>query len=118
VFDVAAALSTEKEPRSIAMTEIAERAGVAVTTLYGRWREVGSLLLEVAVGQLNREQPLPDTGSRWGSAVLAQKIATALRSKRGSALFKVIVQVRREAASVTRHVCGLWSRGSSKLRRC
>ena len=91
VFDVAAALLTEKEPGSIAMTEIAERAGVAVTTLYRRWREVGSLLLEVAVGQLNREHPLPDTGSRWGSAVLAQKIATALRSKRGSALFKVIV---------------------------
>ena len=61
VFDVAAALLTEKEPGSVAMTEIAERAGVAVTTLYRRWREVGSLLLEVAVGQLDREHPLPDT---------------------------------------------------------
>ena len=92
VFDVAAALLTEKEPGSIAMTEIAERAGVAVTTLYRRWREVGSLLLEVAVGQLNREHPLPDTGSLGGDLrVWAQKIATALRSKRGSALFKVIV---------------------------
>ena len=92
MFDVAAALLTEKEPGSIAMTEIAERAGVAVTTLYRRWREVGSLLLEVAVGQLNREHPLPDTGSLSGDLrVWAQKTATALRSKRGSALFKVIV---------------------------
>jgi AcrR family transcriptional regulator len=50
------------------------------------------LLLEVAVDQLNREHPLPDTGSldedlrAW-----AQKIAAALRSKRGFAFFKVIV---------------------------
>ena len=92
MFDVAAALSTEKEPRSIAMTEIAERAGVAVTTLYRRWREVGSLLLEVAVGQLNREHPLPDTGSLDGDLrAWAQRIAAGLRSKRGSALFKVII---------------------------
>jgi AcrR family transcriptional regulator len=92
VFDAAAALLAEKEPGSIAMTEIAERAGVAVTTLYRRWREVGGLLLEVAVGQLNREHPLPDTGSLAGDLrVWAQKIATGLRSKRGVALFKVIV---------------------------
>jgi AcrR family transcriptional regulator len=92
VFDVAAALLAEKEPGSIAMTEIAERAGVAVTTLYRRWHEVGSLLLEVAVDQFNRQNPLPDTGSLGGDLrVWAQKIATVLRSKRGSALFKVIV---------------------------
>jgi AcrR family transcriptional regulator len=92
VFKATAALLAEKEPDSLTMTEIAERAGVAATSLYRRWGEVGILLLEVAVDQLNREHPLPDTGSLDGDLrTWAQRIATGLRSKRGSALFKVIV---------------------------
>jgi len=92
VFEAAAALLVEKEPGSLNMTEIAERAGVAATSLYRRWGEVGILLLEVAVDQLNREHPLPDTGSLDGDLrAWAQRIAAALRSRRGFAFFKVIV---------------------------
>jgi AcrR family transcriptional regulator len=92
VFEAAAALLVEKEPGSLTMTEIAERAGVAATSLYRRWGEVGILLLEVTVDQLDREHPLPDTGSLDGDLrAWAQRIAAGLRSKRGSALFKVIV---------------------------
>ena len=92
VFEAAAALLMEKEPGSLNMTEIAERAGVAATSLYRRWGEVGALLLEVVVDQLNREHPLPDTGSLDGDLrVWAQRISTALRNKRGFAFFKVIV---------------------------
>jgi AcrR family transcriptional regulator len=91
VFEAAATLLVEKGPGSLNMTEIAERAGVAATSLYRRWGEVGILLLEVAVDQLNREHPLPDTGTLEGDLRMwAQRIATGLRSKRGSALFKVI----------------------------
>jgi AcrR family transcriptional regulator len=90
-FESAAALLVEKGPGSLSMTEIAERAGVAATSLYRRWGDVGSLLLEVAVGQLSREHPLPDTGSLDGDLrAWAQKVAAGLRSRRGSALFNVI----------------------------
>lgn len=92
VFEAASALLAQKEPDSLTMTEIAERAGVAATSLYRRWGEVGVLLLEVAADQLNREHPLPDTGTLDGDLrIWAQRIAAGLRSKRGSALFKVIV---------------------------
>ena len=74
------------------MTEIAERAGVAATSLYRRWGEVSVLLLEVAADQLNREHPLPDTGTLDGDLrAWGQRIAAALRSKRGFAFFQVIV---------------------------
>jgi AcrR family transcriptional regulator len=92
VFEAAAALLAEKEPGSLNMTEIAERAGVAATSLYRRWGELGILLLDVAADQLNREHPLPDTGSLDGDLrTWAQRIASGLRSKRGFAFFKVIV---------------------------
>lgn len=57
---------------------IAERAGVAPTTLYRRWSDINSLLEEVTVGALNREgESVPDTGTStgdltaWADAVVA-----------------------------------------------
>jgi AcrR family transcriptional regulator len=92
VFKAAASLLTEREPGSLTVTEIAERAGVAATSLYRRWGDVEILLLEVAVDQLNQEHPLPDTGSLDGDLrAWARRIATGLRNKRSSSLFKVIV---------------------------
>jgi len=47
---------------------------------------------EVAVEQLIRERPLPDTGSLRGDLQSwARRIPASLRSKEGSAFFKVIV---------------------------
>jgi AcrR family transcriptional regulator len=44
------------------MTDIAERAGVAATSLYRRWGDIRVLVMEVAVKELIREHPLPNTG--------------------------------------------------------
>lgn len=51
------------------MVEVAERAGVAPTSLYRRWRDVRALIAEAAVERLMREQPMPDTGSLRGDMV-------------------------------------------------
>lgn len=92
MFKAATALLAERGAGSLRMTDIAERAGVAASSLYRRWGQVGGLLLEVAVEQLVREHPLPDTGSlNKDLQTWARRIATGLRSRRGSALFKVIV---------------------------
>lgn len=49
VFEAVAALIAERGYGNIAMTDIAERAGVAATSLYRRWGDVRVLVLEVAV---------------------------------------------------------------------
>jgi AcrR family transcriptional regulator len=61
VFE-AVALIAEREVHNIAMTDIAERAGVAATSLYRRWGDIRVLVMEVAVKELIREHPLPNTG--------------------------------------------------------
>jgi AcrR family transcriptional regulator len=91
-FEAAAALLAEREPGEIAMTDIAARAGVAATSLYRRWGDVRTLLMEAAVEQLMTDWPLPDTGSLEGDLrEWARRIAASLRSREGSAFFRVLV---------------------------
>src|SRR3954451_6279341 len=92
VFEAAAALLAERGHDSISMTDIAERAGMAPTSLYRRWGDVRALMMEVAVEKLMRERPLPDTGSLRGDLVAwARPIATSLASREGSSFFRAAI---------------------------
>lgn len=91
-FDAAAALLAERGHEAIAMTDIAERAGVAATSLYRRWGDVRTLLMEVAVERLTREQPLPDTGTLNGDLrAWARNIAANLGGPEGSSFFHTLI---------------------------
>ena len=92
VFEAAAALLAERGHEAVTMTDIAERAGMAATSLYRRWGDVRALIMEVAVEKLTRERPLPDTGSLRGDLLAwARPIATSLASREGSSFFRAVV---------------------------
>jgi AcrR family transcriptional regulator len=92
VFEAAAALVAERGHDAVAMTDIAQRAGVAATSLYRRWGDVRTLLLEVAVEQLMTDSPLPDTGSlRSDLRAWARRIAAGLRSPGSSPFFRTML---------------------------
>src|SRR5262249_7201405 len=57
VFEAVTVLVTERGYGAFNMTEVAERAGVAVTSLYRRWGDVRVLIMEVAVERLLQEYP-------------------------------------------------------------
>jgi AcrR family transcriptional regulator len=63
VFAAASALVTKKGPHNVTLPDIAQQAGVAASSLYHRWGDVGTLLLEVAAERLMQKFPLPDEGS-------------------------------------------------------
>jgi AcrR family transcriptional regulator len=92
VFEAAAALVAERGHEAIAMTDIAGRAGVAATSLYRRWGDVRTLLMEVAVERLSADSPLPDTGSlRSDLRTWARRIAVGLRAPGGSPFFRTMI---------------------------
>ncbi len=92
VFAAVEAILAEKEPAQVSMTEIAERAGLAATSLYRRWGDVRTLMTEVAVERLMRDSPLPDTGSLRGDLVAwTRSVAGSLASREGSVFFRVYV---------------------------
>ena len=92
VFAAVESLLAQKDPAEVSMVEIAERAGVAATSLYRRWGDVRALLTEVAVEQLTREAPLPDTGSLRGDlCAWMRSVAAGLAQPGGSVFFRVYV---------------------------
>jgi AcrR family transcriptional regulator len=91
-FAATAALIAERGHEAITMTDIADRAGVAATSLYRRWGDVRILMMEVAVEQLTRKRPLPNTGSLRGDLrTWARRIAANLKSREGSTFFRTFI---------------------------
>ena len=92
VFEAAATLLAERGYEAVTMTDIAQRAGMAATSLYRRWGDVRALIMEVAVEKLMRERPLPDTGSLRGDLLAwARPIAASLGSREGSSFFRAVI---------------------------
>lgn len=103
VLAAAKELLLEKGPHGVAMPEVAARAGVAVTSLYRRWGDVASLLMDLTVERLTTDRPLPDTGSIAGDLrKWARSIAAGLRTEEGSVFFRVLVATARDADSPER----------------
>ena len=92
VFEAVAALVAEKGHAAVSMTEVAQRAEVAATSLYRRWGDIGALIMDVAMERLIRNNPLPDTGTLAGDLqTWARSIAAALRRPEGSSFFRALV---------------------------
>ena len=92
VFEAVSALVSEKGHAAISMTDVAKRSGVAATSLYRRWGDVGALIMDVSVEQLMRDRPLPDTGTLAGDLQQwARSIASGLRRPEGSMFFRSLV---------------------------
>ena len=92
VFEAVTSLVTERGYGAFNMTDVAERAGVAATSLYRRWGEVRVLIMEVAVERLMAEHPLPDTGALADDLqTWARSIAAGLSSPEGSSFFQAFI---------------------------
>lgn len=93
VIAAASELVDEKGLQNVTMPEIALRANVAPTSLYRRWGNLGTLLLDMAVERLAQKWPLPNEGSverdlkAWG-----ERVAVGLNSSAGDAnFFRVLI---------------------------
>lgn len=92
VFQAAGALVAEHGHEAVAMTDIAARARVAATSLYRRWGDVRTLLMEVAVARLTADLPLPDTGAlRSDLRTWARRIAAGLTAAGGAPFFRTLL---------------------------
>jgi AcrR family transcriptional regulator len=84
VYTAVGQLVGEGQRDTMTIPQVAERAGVNPTSIYRRWGSIESLLEEVAVAALTRDEPLPDTGSietdiRTWAVIIAEDIGRPAR---------------------------------------
>ncbi|MET4897814.1 TetR/AcrR family transcriptional regulator [Sphingomonadaceae bacterium jetA1] len=104
-FEAARALAVEQGLHNVTMPEIAKRAGVAPTSLYRRWGDVGSLLMEMAVERLNETFPLPDEGTLVADLTLwARRIAAGLNADTEVNFFHVLLATTAMSSETRHHV--------------
>ncbi len=91
-FEAARALAVERGIANVTMPEIAKRTGIAPTSLYRRWGDVSSLLMDMAVERLSETFPLPDEGKLEADLTIwARRIAAGLNADTEVNFFHVLL---------------------------
>jgi AcrR family transcriptional regulator len=104
VFAATQGLLLERGPRGFSLVDVAERAGVAPSSLYRRWGGAEALIMEVGMDRLMREYPLPDTGSLPGDiAAWADNIVRSLRNPLASTFFRMLVSTAAAEGEAAAH---------------
>ena len=97
----------ERGYEGLSFEAVAARAGVHKTTVYRRWPERPTLVLDALLELSERTVPLPDSGSLRGDLIaLAKAIAANLSSPEVAAVLRALIAARREpaiAAAVDRY---------------
>jgi AcrR family transcriptional regulator len=75
VLDAVVAELTEHGYAGASVERVAQRAGIAKTTIYRRWSGLGGLLADLMAGYAAQEIPVPDEGD-LGSDLRALSRAT------------------------------------------
>jgi AcrR family transcriptional regulator len=92
--DAVRGLLAERGREGLTMREVAARSGVHEATLYRRWRDVDTLVLDAATERITRESPVPDTGSLRGDLHgWAASVAADIVRPGGFALFETLARV-------------------------
>lgn len=92
VLDAAAVVLAERGPDGLTVAEVAARAGVNPTSIYRRWGGPSGLVVDVQVQRIERDLPLPDTGSLRGDLLAyARQTAASIGDPHGLAFLRAIV---------------------------
>jgi AcrR family transcriptional regulator len=79
---------------------VAARSGVHATTIYRRWRTIESLLLDVAVEDVNVQSPVPVTGDlERDLTTYVRHLLAAIRRQGHLAFFPVLLSAARQATT-------------------
>jgi AcrR family transcriptional regulator len=91
VLDAVAAIIAEHALGGLTIEAVAQRAGVARTTVYRRWPTRSALIADLLVSRARVEIPAPDTGSLEGDVTAMTTAAAAALRGANLALLRAAV---------------------------
>ncbi|WP_432840314.1 TetR/AcrR family transcriptional regulator [Dactylosporangium sp. CA-092794] len=91
VHQAAAELIAERGYANFTVVDVAQRAGVADTSIYRRWGNLEALLVDVVAETVSAESPMPDTGTARGDLrAFAAKLAADIQGPAGLAMLRAV----------------------------
>jgi AcrR family transcriptional regulator len=85
----------------LSIPNVAARSGVHSTTLYRRWHTIESLVLDVAVEDVNAQSPIPVTGDLEADlTVYVHHLLASIQDIGQSAFFQVLLSAARQVTDV------------------
>ena len=97
ILKAANALLDEKGIAAMTMEEIAERAGVAKTTVYRRWPSKGALAVEGFLAEMSSRMRYDTTASALADIkTQLRRVAVTFRSSKGPVIAGIIAEVQRD----------------------
>ncbi|MEV4110043.1 TetR/AcrR family transcriptional regulator [Nonomuraea sp. NPDC049695] len=85
-------LVAERGYGNFTVGEVANRAGVADTSIYRRWGSLEALTMDVAITWLTTTSPIPDTGSLEGDLrAYAANVARDVTGPDGPAVLRLVI---------------------------
>jgi AcrR family transcriptional regulator len=99
VHDAVRGLLTEPDAE-LSIPVVAARSGVHATTIYRRWHTIESLVLDVAVEDVNVQSPVPATGDlEQDLTTYVRQLLAAIRKQGHSAFFEMLQSAARQATT-------------------
>lgn len=88
------------ESGELTVAAVAARSGVHATTIYRRWHTLESLVLDVAVEDLNIQSPVPITGDLERDLTgYVRRLLSGIRAKGQLTFFQALLSAARQAES-------------------
>lgn len=89
------------ESDELTIPAVSARSGVHATTIYRRWHTIESLVLDVAVDDINVQSPVPMTGDlERDLTTYVRRLLASIRAKGQLAFFHALLSAARQAESV------------------
>src|SRR2546427_13026182 len=109
VLDAAFAELGEKGYGGLSIEAVAQRSGVAKTTVYRRWPTRDELVAAALDSRSDRNEPIPDTGSLRGDLKeFCEGVRAKLTSNHGKAMLKSLVAAVDQSPEIIETVDRFW----------
>ena len=109
VLDAAFAELGEKGYGGLSIEAVAQRSGVAKTTVYRRWPTRNELVADALDSRSDRYEPVPDTGSIRGDLkAFCEGVRAKLTSNHGKAMLKSLVAAVDQSPEIVETVERFW----------
>jgi len=99
----------EKGYGGLSIEAVAQRSGVAKTTVYRRWPTRNELVADALDSRSDRYEPVPDTGSIRGDLkAFCEGVRAKLTSNHGKAMLKSLVAAVDQSPEIVETVQRFW----------